>query len=233
VRLLEEGLRQEPTNGRYMFYLAQSYHCLRRWEDARKMYKKRIIAGGWDEEIWYSHYMVAKCWLELKNIPKFEEWMQRAIALRPSRAEAYYQLTKHFREHSRAFQGLSIHDGGSKCSTESGMFCFSRRMYTSISLTTRLRFSTTMYSLTARRGCEPVWTTCSKSDFNRGNVIFNFQFYVQPVWSKQTDLLAKAKAVRGLRANRHFRLRLSDGERSVYQLLDGGRITRLLPDSPC
>lgn len=111
ARLLEQGLRDEPTNVRYMFYLAQTYNSLGRYKDAIRMYKQRIAGGGWFEEVWYSHYMIANCHHALKNYPKFEEWMLRAHAYRPQRAESLYKLTKHFREnaqHYKAYQYLEM-----------------------------------------------------------------------------------------------------------------------------
>ena len=98
ARLLEEGLEAEPTNVRYMFYLAQTYHSLGRYKDSIAMYKKRIQAGGWFEEVWYSHYMIGQCYLSLKDPIRFEAWMLRAHTYRPERAEPLYKLTRHFRE---------------------------------------------------------------------------------------------------------------------------------------
>ena len=115
MRLLEEGLKEDPENGRYMFYLAQTYNSLGKLEECIATYKQRIAAGGWEEELWYSHYMIGKSWLALKNIPKFEQWMLMAHARRPWRAEPIYQLAKYFREnsqHHKAYHyvqiGLSI-----------------------------------------------------------------------------------------------------------------------------
>jgi len=96
--LLEKGLEYEPTNVRYMFYLAQTYHSLGQYKDAIKMYKKRIASGGWFEEVWFSHYMIGKSYLSLKDPIRFEAWMLRAYKFHPHRAEAMYTLTKHFRE---------------------------------------------------------------------------------------------------------------------------------------
>ena len=96
-KLLEDGLKEEPTNVRYMFYLAQTYKCLGRWKDSIKMYKNRIRAGGWVEEIWYSHMMIGECWKHLGNIGKFEYWMQLAHKYRPCRTESIYKLAEHFR----------------------------------------------------------------------------------------------------------------------------------------
>ena len=111
ARLLEQGLIDEPNNGRYMFYLAQTYHSLGRWKDSITYYKKRIAAGGWFEEIWYSHYMIGQCYLQLNNPIKFEEWMLRAYEYRPARAESIYKLTRYFREkaqHYKAYHYLNI-----------------------------------------------------------------------------------------------------------------------------
>lgn len=98
IRLLTEGLQEDPTNGRYMFYLAQSYKDTGRFQDAIQMYKKRIRAGGWYEEVWYSHYMIAKCHMLSKNELKMDYWANRAFQQRPSRSEPLYMLIKYYRE---------------------------------------------------------------------------------------------------------------------------------------
>jgi len=111
AKLLEDGLAKEPENVRYMFYLAQTYKCVGRFTDAIAMYKKRIKAGGWAEEIWYSHYSIGDSHLKLKNISKFEDWMQRAHAYRPCRTESIYALAKFFREvghHYKSYYYIKI-----------------------------------------------------------------------------------------------------------------------------
>jgi glycosyltransferase involved in cell wall biosynthesis len=111
ARLLEQGLKDDPENARYMFYLAQTYHSLGRHKDAIAMYKRRILAGGWFEEVWYSHYMIGNTYRELGNIPKFEQWMLRANEYRPGRAEALYALAKYFREighHYKAYHYVKM-----------------------------------------------------------------------------------------------------------------------------
>jgi len=129
MRLLEQGLKENPDNGRYMFYLAQTYNGVGKLKECIQLYKKRIEAGGWEEELWYSHYMIGKSWLTLKNIPKFEEWMLRAYARRPSRSEPIYQLAKYFREvsqHYKAYHytqiGLSIPLSGDSLFVETDVY---------------------------------------------------------------------------------------------------------------
>jgi tetratricopeptide (TPR) repeat protein len=65
IRLLENGIKEEPNNVRYYFYLAQSYKDIGQFKKAIGMYKQRIKMGGWLEEVWYSYYMISKCWLLL------------------------------------------------------------------------------------------------------------------------------------------------------------------------
>lgn len=98
IRLLTQGLIDEPNNVRYVFYLAQSLKDTGKIKEAIKMYKKRISMGGWIEEVWYSYYMVAKLWLILKDENKFECWANKAYNYKRDRAEPIYELAKYFRE---------------------------------------------------------------------------------------------------------------------------------------
>ena len=114
IRLLTQGLIDEPTNVRYVFYLAQTLKDTGKFNDAIKMYKKRISMGGWYEEIWYSYYMIGKCWLFLKNEEKFEAWMNTAYKYRKERAEPIYDLTKYFREVGQQIKSYHYYEIGSK-----------------------------------------------------------------------------------------------------------------------
>jgi hypothetical protein len=114
IRLLTQGLIDEPTNVRYVFYLAQTLKDTGKFKESIKMYKKRISMGGWYEEVWYSHYMIGKCWLYLKNEEKFEAWMNKAYKYRKDRAEPIYELTKYFREVGQQIKAYHYYDIGSK-----------------------------------------------------------------------------------------------------------------------
>jgi glycosyltransferase involved in cell wall biosynthesis len=102
--LLEKGLEEEPNNPRYLFYLAQTHHSLGDWEKAIEFYKRRIEVGGWYEEIWFSHYMIAKTYATLDKPYQVEEWVQRAYDVHPKRAEALYFLTKYLRERGQHYK---------------------------------------------------------------------------------------------------------------------------------
>jgi len=50
IALLEGGLKTDPLNARYWYYLGQSYRDALRHQDAIVAFSKRIEIGGWDEE---------------------------------------------------------------------------------------------------------------------------------------------------------------------------------------
>jgi glycosyltransferase involved in cell wall biosynthesis len=100
--ILEKALEDEPENHRYMFYLAQSYRDSQQDDKAFEAYKKRAEAGGWEEEVYYSMYMMAKIKEKLKA-PSNEiiELYSRAWEYRPQRLEAAFHVMRKLREQKR------------------------------------------------------------------------------------------------------------------------------------
>lgn len=98
IKLLEEGLKAEPNNARYQFYLAQSYRDSGDFKRASEAYAKRVRMGGWDEEVWNAQYNYANCLKAFENVSGFLVEMLKAYQIRPSRAEPLYELAKYYRE---------------------------------------------------------------------------------------------------------------------------------------
>lgn len=98
VRLLEQGLIDSPNNPRYLFYLAQSYKDNKQIDKSIEYYKKRIEAGGWYEEIWYSMYIIMKLCAEKKQFADMEYWGLKAYEYRKERSENILFLCRHFRD---------------------------------------------------------------------------------------------------------------------------------------
>ena len=97
IRLLKEGLRREPGNARYYFYLAQSYRDAGQIQKAAEWYKKRVEAGGWDEEVWNAQLNYAGCMKDLGKDAEFIRETLAAYTMRPSRAESLYVLANYYR----------------------------------------------------------------------------------------------------------------------------------------
>ena len=93
VELLTEGLKQEPDNGRYMFYLAESYRDAGEKSKALEWFQKRIQAGGWDEETFWAKLQSAVLLGEL-GFPYtvVAEAFLDAHRFRPHRVEPIYFL---------------------------------------------------------------------------------------------------------------------------------------------
>lgn len=98
LQLLTKGIQDDPNNGRYHFYLAQTHKDTGNHKEAIRLYKRRIQLGGWDEEVWYSHYMIARCWITLGDIYKAEMWANKAYEYRKSRPEPLHMLVNLFRD---------------------------------------------------------------------------------------------------------------------------------------
>ena len=97
VRLLKQGLEEEPGNVRYMFYLANSYRDLGRHKEAVEWYKKRFEAGGWIEEVFYAAFELGNMYKVLGDEPNAIYWWMEAYNHHPKRAESLYEIAKHYR----------------------------------------------------------------------------------------------------------------------------------------
>lgn len=91
--LLEEALKTEPNNARYMFYLAQSYKDAGEHFKALEFYHARAAMGGWYEEVWYSLFTAARLMaaLNFTEIDVTEAYV-RAHDSNPRRAETLGEL---------------------------------------------------------------------------------------------------------------------------------------------
>lgn len=97
IRLLRAALKDDPKNGRYLFYLAQCLFDIGRHKKALKTYQSRIELGGWEEEVYYSMLRKAMCLKQVKDYFPISEFVE-AHEFRPSRPEAIYEIIKYYRE---------------------------------------------------------------------------------------------------------------------------------------
>ncbi len=96
--VLEEALKTEPDNARYVFYLAQSYRDASEPAAALKNYERRVAMGGWDQEVFFSKYQICLLQEELKIEPeKIAKSYLDCFSSRPSRAEPLCHLATFYR----------------------------------------------------------------------------------------------------------------------------------------
>jgi glycosyltransferase involved in cell wall biosynthesis len=99
ARILENALKDEPDNSRYVFYLARSYRDSDQWKKAFRSFKRRAAMGGWAEEVWHSLFEMARISerLELDAAVIVERYLD-AYNYRPQRAEPLVELARFYRE---------------------------------------------------------------------------------------------------------------------------------------
>lgn len=108
IRLLKQGIVDEPNNGRYYFYLGNSYFNTGRHEESIPYYRKRIELGGWHEEVFYAHLNLGHAY---KSIGQDElaitTWMN-GYNVHSQRSETIYEITKYYREKGKNKLGMAF-----------------------------------------------------------------------------------------------------------------------------
>ena len=101
LALLSGHLVGHPDDARSTFYLAQTYRDLGRSEEALATYEHRATLGGWHEEVYYALLQVGEMHYRLGR-PADAAWAwQRAVQVRPSRAESFHRLGRLLNEQSQ------------------------------------------------------------------------------------------------------------------------------------
>ncbi len=117
-RLLEAGLNdpEEPEHVRirYMFYLGQTLRDLDDLDGSIKWYRKRIEAGGWDEEIAYSQMQIGVCYERKESYETAAGAYLEAWQLRPCRSEPLYHLSRMYRHQAKSYLSVMFAMQGSK-----------------------------------------------------------------------------------------------------------------------
>lgn len=94
--LLRAALQTDPTNCRYVYYLAQSLRDAGEYAEAARIYRQRASMLGWVEETWSAMYENGKLQERIGQNPR--NAYLSAYQYRPTRAEPLYQLARYHRE---------------------------------------------------------------------------------------------------------------------------------------
>ena len=96
IRLLTQGLTDDPNNVRYIFYLANSYKDSGKKEDAIKWYKKVIDGNNWNQEKYMSCLHIYHCYNALKQQEHGMFYLVKSFAYDRERAECLYELVSYY-----------------------------------------------------------------------------------------------------------------------------------------
>lgn len=99
IQTLKKGIKDEPNNARYRFYLARTYWSIRDYRSALKHFENRIKMKEDPLEVYHSLLYIPICQRNLKFPHEvFINNFCIAHLYRPSRAEAMYELARYFFE---------------------------------------------------------------------------------------------------------------------------------------
>jgi len=110
IRLLLEGIKNEPNNVRYYFYLANSYYCIGDINNAIKYYMERIKMGGWHQEIWYSYYRIGLSYNRIKQYDKAIYYWLEGYNFYPDRLENIFEIVRHYRINGKHMLALQFYN---------------------------------------------------------------------------------------------------------------------------
>src|SRR5690606_38369727 len=81
MALLLQGLKEEPDNSRYMFYLAGTHYGLNEFPEAIYWYQRRIADthNTFEEEAWYATYRIGQCYARMGFVADAYFWYTAAI----------------------------------------------------------------------------------------------------------------------------------------------------------
>jgi len=107
--VLEQALKKDPTNSRYVFYLAQSYLADGKYELALKNYKKRTEMESEDvQETFMAMYNVGIIYEKLDDYESALESFFKAYEYRPTRAEPLLRIAIIYRKKGNYLLGYLI-----------------------------------------------------------------------------------------------------------------------------
>lgn len=109
IELLEAGLKEEPGNHRYVFYLAESYRDAGERGKALEWYQKAVEMKGWAEEVFWSKLQIA-LHLRYMGLPASVviKGFKDAHSFRPHRVEPVYYLAEMYNELRRYEKAYAI-----------------------------------------------------------------------------------------------------------------------------
>ena len=83
---------------RYAFYCAQSYRDAGMKEKSIEWYKKRAELKGWNQEVYYSYFMIGRQYMDINEPEKAIYYWSLGIQADKERLECLYEIISYFRK---------------------------------------------------------------------------------------------------------------------------------------
>ncbi len=176
IRLLKQSLEENPKNERSWFYLANSYRDLGRHTEAIQAYKKRIELGGWIEEVFYACYELGNQYRALGDWPNAIYWWFEAHDRHPKRAESLYEIVKYYRDIGKQRSAQIVLDKALKIPFPKDDLLFIK---TDVYSHLLMYEQSILYYYTGVPVDHYKYLELIGHDYNKGNVLSNYKFYVQ------------------------------------------------------
>jgi len=117
VALLKEGIKEQPENPRYYFYMANTLFDKGHIVDSMPYYEKRVSFGQWFEEVFFSLYRLGLCWKRQGDLEKAHSYFLKAYQTHPLRIESLYELVNMYRVDGKTNLALLYYHGAKEVMT--------------------------------------------------------------------------------------------------------------------
>lgn len=183
IALLTKGLEEEPTNHRYMFYLANSYSDSGHPKEAIEWYKKRIEGGGWFEEVFMAWRNLGSCYMQINEPEKaIDAWMN-GYQMCPRRSETLHRIVNHYRVAGKNQLALLFLRQGFRIPFPSDMVLFVEHAIYKYSFVDELSIISYYTNLKheGRLSCQYLMMYPEIPDFHRQQAKSNNFYYLEPL----------------------------------------------------
>jgi tetratricopeptide (TPR) repeat protein len=192
INLLQKGLEEEPDNDRYLFYLANSYRDSKQYSNAISTYKKRILLGGWNEEVWECYYNIGKCYYKIGDYANAVYYWIEAHNFYSERIENLYEIIKHYREKKAYSMAYSFYVLANEIRNKKTKYdnLFLQKDIYDYKLDYELSiigFYSNWENYDIRKTCMKVIASPTVTDEILKSILNNYKFYSQNICSIKTD----------------------------------------------
>lgn len=113
-----------PLQVRYLYYLGQTYECIKNYVKAIYWYRIRARAGQFYEEAYMAQYKIGECYRSLEQNAEAIDNYLLAYDMNPGRAEPLYKVCKLYRERGKNLVSYQFAQLGKKISVPENQHLF-------------------------------------------------------------------------------------------------------------